>query len=238
MDDYESGLRAVVTQVRVLLDTFNADSPAPAPVKKGEAADEEVKAEGTENKVASLAAKETDHVASLAAREIDHVASLAAKQQEKREKQREKREEEEEEKKENRYTMSRQSAEEEVESMEVSTEGAAEERRQRRRQHSGSDCVVFRTAHAREVPEHLRIPPAAAELRARLNDVVVRVGAELDVPVYQWSAKVDEDEGGGGGGASSYLNDGHHQSYEASMTHVELFKRFVAENLPAHCNIG
>ena len=63
-----------------------------------------------------------------------------------------------------------------------------------RRRSSGSDCVVLRTADAKEAgPSLLGVPSSMREsverLRRRLNDATAGVGEEMNVPVYRWDER-------------------------------------------------
>ena len=262
VDDYEAGMRAVVTQVRVLLDTFSGAAPATAAA----AEKKEKKEKGVSHEVAGLAKKKIDNVAGLAKKkevettseaqkvddENEEAAAVVAVEEGEKEKEKEgggniifdgEEEGEKKRKNEDHAETTTESSGALVQADGNDDDDGTPKKRKQQKQFTGSDCVVFRTAQARDIPEHLRIPPAAAELRAKLNDAIIKLGAEINVPVYQWSAQVDEDAaaaaaGGAGAATSSYLDDGHHQAYEASMSHVALFKKFVAENLPAHCNIA
>ena len=105
---------------------------------------------------------------------------------------------------------------------------------------SGSDCVVLRTADAKEAgPSLLGVPSSMREsverLRRRLNDATAGVGEEMNVPVYRWD---ERNEGRVIPGLGQYMEDGHHQTFASSMAHVRLFKQFVGEKLPAHCRLA
>ena len=105
---------------------------------------------------------------------------------------------------------------------------------------SGSDCVVLRTADAKEAgPTTIGVPSSMREsverLRRRLNDATVGVGEEMNVPVYRWD---ERNEGRVIPGLGQYMEDGHHQTFASSMAHVRLFKQFVGEKLPAHCRLA
>jgi len=105
---------------------------------------------------------------------------------------------------------------------------------------SGSDCVVLRTADAKEAgPTTIGVPSSMREsverLRRRLNDATVGVGEEMNVPVYRWD---ESNEGRVIPGLGQYMEDGHHQTFASSMAHVRLFKQFVGEKLPAHCRLA
>ena len=289
VSDYEAGLRATVTQVRVLLNTFNAPAPTTTTDEKAAAAATGRRLMKAKGKAAATGKEmEEEEVASLAEKESNFVAALS---------QEEKQGGEEEDKastKKEATAVKAVAVEEDVAvgggkkatGLAAVAADAAKKAAATTADagFTGSDCVVFRTAAATSVPQNLQVPAAAAELRARLNEAVVRVGAELNVPVYQWSDNVDQylaadsetagslGRGRAGGvgsdgvvrggkgrrvasrggaaagdlgegmeivtGIGSYLTDGHHQAYEASMGHVALFKKFVEENLPAHCRIA
>lgn len=105
---------------------------------------------------------------------------------------------------------------------------------------SGSDCVVLRTADAKEAgPSLLGVPSSMREsverLRRRLNDATAGVGEEMNVPVYRWD---ERNEGRAIPGLGQYMEDGHHQTFASSMAHVRLFKQFVGEKLPEHCRLA